>query len=597
MFNNLCRRIGEVEKLLGELTNQREMIVTIKNILGTETANSHESWKQFSQSITIPFLTLITSVIATYTADVEQAISVFYGFKYLLIVAAVLPFHYFVCCKEGPFLFLALLLNFLWVFFYAELHNVFNPIFNWASFMGASYLFANAVSIPVYFLLLGISLIAKATVLKHNSDKRSLSSELLESKKIIENQARELEQEKLRSASALRLISDEKQEIESVNGNLRSKLIANNNLLKHTNEELIKHNGELRQFSFMVSHNLRAPVAALKGLFNLINERQNGDNDLIGKVGEVLVNLDNLMYDLNKITNIRNEVYRTKEKVDINDELENIKDLLHADIEAFQVTIESDFSQEAYLYSVKSIVNSILFNLISNGIKYHSKNEPARIEVRTEEAGDFTILKVKDYGIGLDIKKNRKNLFRLYSRFNQDVEGRGIGLYLCKMQIESLGGTIEVESEVGEWTEFTVKFENVADVNRQVFFENQSGIIYRDESLGVNTVSWKKDIVFGSYKEIYSHIVALQAQYLSRRWVFDCSQQGRIPVEFHMWMQKNIIPSLDPSLNEVHLILANHHRKDALKEEVSKTVRLLEKQSIKVSSFDSREDFSNRFES
>lgn len=568
------------------------MIVTIKNFLGIDTANSSESWKQFSQSITIPFLALITSLVAGNIADVE-GVNLFYGFKYLLIVAAILPFHYF-GWKEGGYLFLALLLSFLLIVFYNELHDAFNPNFRRTSYMGASYLFVNAVSIPVYFLLIGICLISKATVVKYSSERKTLRNELQEGKGIIETQARELEQEKLKAESAFKLISNQKQEIESINANLRSKLITNNNLLKHTNEELIKHNGELRQFSFMVSHNLRAPVAALKGLFNLINERQNGDNDLIGKVGEVLVNLDNLMYDLNKITNIRNEVYRTKEKVNLNDELENIKDLFHSDIEAFQVNIESDFSKQGYVYSVKSIVNSILFNLISNGIKYHSKREQPRIEVKTEEANGFTILKVKDYGIGLDIKKNKKNLFRLYSRFNQDVEGRGIGLYLCRMQIESLGGTIDIESEVGEWTEFTVKFESSADVNRQVFFENESAIIYRDEDLGVNTVSWKKDIVFGSYKEIYSHIVALQAQYLSQRWVLDCSEQGHIPAEFHSWMQRNIIPSLDPSLKEVHIILKDK-MEDALKEGVSKTIKLLEKQSIKVLSFDSQEDFFRSF--
>ncbi|MEP1095855.1 MAG: HAMP domain-containing sensor histidine kinase [Cyclobacteriaceae bacterium] len=565
------------------------MILTVKNILGINIAKSGNLWRLFSQSVALPFLVLIASLVVGHMTNSELGTSLFYGFKYILIVATLLPFYYF-GLKERQGLFLSLFTGFVFILLYDQLHEISNSNFSAVFRLDEEYRFINLISIPFYFLLLGASLIAKSVFVKYSDERSSLISELEESRRLVEVQRQELEQRELSSATELKLLVAQNEEIESMNSNLRNKLITKNNLLKHTNEELIKHTGELRQFSFMVSHNLRAPVAALKGLFNLINERQNGDNDLIGKVGEVLVNLDNLMYDLNKITNIRNEVYRTKEKVNLKEELENIKGLLQTDIEAFDVQIESDFSSQEHIYSVKSIVNSILFNLVSNGIKYHSKSVQPRIQLRTEETDGFTILKVKDYGIGLDTVKNKKNLFRLYSRFNQDVEGRGIGLYLCKMQIESLGGQIDVASEVGEWTEFTVKFENSMDANRQVFFENRSAIIYHDEDLGMNTVSWKDDIVFGSYKEIYSHIVALQAQYLSKRWVIDCSEQGHIPTEFHLWMQRNIVPSLDISLKEIHLIL-NDRMDKALREEVKKTVRLLEKQDVSVSLFETKEDF------
>ncbi|MEP5613659.1 MAG: HAMP domain-containing sensor histidine kinase [Cyclobacteriaceae bacterium] len=545
-------------------------------------------WKQFWQSIIIPFLVLIASLFADNIAGANHGSSLFYGFKYILIIVALLPFHYF-GLRENRSLFFSLFIGFIFILLYDSLHQalssgIADPI------PEIEFQFVRAVSLPLYFLLLGVCLIAKATLVKHTQEREVLLKEVVDSKRLIENQRRELELMGQKSGSELKVISGQKEEIESINTNLRNKLITKNNLLKHTNEELIKHAGELRQFSFMVSHNLRAPVAALKGLFNLINERQNGDNDLISKVGEVLVNLDNLMYDLNKITNIRNEVYRTKEKVDLQDELENIKELLHADIDSFDVQIDSDFSKQEHVYSVKSIVNSILFNLVSNGIKYHSKGEQAKIQIWTEKTEGFTLLKVKDYGIGLDTVKNKKNLFRLYSRFNHDVEGRGIGLYLCKMQIESLGGRIDIESEVGEWTEFTVKFENSMATNRQVFFENQSAIMYHDEDLGMNTVSWKDDIVFGSYKEIYSHLVALQAQHLPKKWVIDCSSQGHIPAEFHLWMQRNIIPSLDISLKEIHLIL-NDNMDEVLREEMKTTKRLLEKQDVSVNLFENREDF------
>lgn len=562
------------------------MVLGIKNMWRIETTNPNGIWERFFQSITIPSLVLTISIGMVFISDMDMEISVFYGFKYLLILVAIIPFQYF-NLKENGYLFFALLPGFVFVLFYDDLHQIFKTGYHQSEVLDIGYLFLDLVSMPFYFFCLGIFLIMKATVLKSVSERETLLSGIEEDKELIEFQRHELEEEKMRSGNAFNLISDQKNEIESINTTLRSKLITKNNLLKHTNEELIKHNGELRQFSFMVSHNLRSPVAALKGLFNLINEPEHERNDLIGKMGEVLVNLDNLMFDLSKITNIRNEVYRTNEKVDLKEELEDIKQLLYSDIKTHKVNIEADFSQQRYVHSVRSIVNSILFNLISNGIKYHSKGRDPRIQIRTEEANGFTVLKVKDFGIGLDVKKNRKKLFKLYSRFNQDVEGRGLGLYLCRMQIESLGGEIDVQSEVGEWTEFTVRFENSMDVDRQVFFENQSAVIYHDTKSGMNTVNWKRDIVFGSYKEIYSHIVALQSQYLPESWIFDCSNQGHVPLEFHLWMRKNIVPSLDSSLREIHLIL-HDGVEDDLKVEFSKTVKLLEKQSVRVHVLDSK---------
>jgi signal transduction histidine kinase len=76
------------------------------------------------------------------------------------------------------------------------------------------------------------------------------------------------------------------------------------------------------------------------------------------------------------------------------------------------------------------------------------------IEVTTYEDDKFYILEVKDNGLGLDIKQNQDSLFKLYKRFHFHTDGKGLGLYLVKLQCESLGGSIRVESEINRYAKF-----------------------------------------------------------------------------------------------------------------------------------------------
>jgi signal transduction histidine kinase len=107
---------------------------------------------------------------------------------------------------------------------------------------------------------------------------------------------------------------------------------------------------------------------------------------------------------------------------------------------------------------VKSYLKSILYNFISNAIKYrHPKRKPS-IQITTKELADEVVMSIQDNGVGIDLRKHRQKLFGLYQRFHLDKEGKGMGLYLCKTQVEALGGRIEVQSEVGTGTKFDIYF-------------------------------------------------------------------------------------------------------------------------------------------
>ncbi|MBU2376349.1 MAG: HAMP domain-containing histidine kinase, partial [Bacteroidetes bacterium] len=130
---------------------------------------------------------------------------------------------------------------------------------------------------------------------------------------------------------------------------------------------------------------------------------------------------------------------------------------IETQIKNSKISILRSFDVRTMFYS-RSYFESIIINLLTNAIKYRSTDRPPIIQVSTTEDENYIILKVKDNGIGIDLNTNRKKLFGLYQRFSPTIEGKGIGLFMIKSHIESLKGRIEVESELGVGTVFSIFF-------------------------------------------------------------------------------------------------------------------------------------------
>jgi signal transduction histidine kinase len=78
----------------------------------------------------------------------------------------------------------------------------------------------------------------------------------------------------------------------------------------------------------------------------------------------------------------------------------------------------------------------------------------------THQKENYTTLIFQDFGIGIDLNRNRDKVFGLYQRFHNYPDSKGLGLYLVKSQVEAMGGTISIESEVDKGTTFTLIFKN-----------------------------------------------------------------------------------------------------------------------------------------
>ncbi|HKR06114.1 MAG TPA: ATP-binding protein [Bacteroidia bacterium] len=242
----------------------------------------------------------------------------------------------------------------------------------------------------------------------------------------------------------------------------RKKLLESERLLKETLElvaRLQQKNRDLRQFSDTLSHDLRAPVnrvLSLVSLFSREPELKINNKTIMENVASEITNLDNVITGLTTTISDRDEG-KQEEYMAFETELALLKKVLENEINESKAVITADFHKAAGIDTVKSYLYSIMYNLLSNAIKYRSPRVPLTIHLQTQLDNEFICLTVKDNGMGIDLNKNRDKLFGLYNRFHsKKIEGKGIGLNLVKAQAESLGGKVEVESEVNHGSTFKI---------------------------------------------------------------------------------------------------------------------------------------------
>ncbi|WP_181304708.1 PAS domain-containing sensor histidine kinase [Rufibacter sp. XAAS-G3-1] len=226
--------------------------------------------------------------------------------------------------------------------------------------------------------------------------------------------------------------------------------------------DLLQRNKDLEQFAYIVSHNLRAPVANIIGLSNLMRTL-GPENPTFFKSMEGLQisahKLDAVINDLNNVLQIRREVNERKEQVNLNQLVEDIKTMTSGLMAKENVSISTNFSDVDSLYTIKSYLHSIFANLISNSIKYRQAHQVPTIEIWSCKKGGKKIITFRDNGLGIDLKTHQHKIFGLYKRFHFHTDGKGMGLFMVKTQVEALGGKIQVQSEINQGTEFSIEFD------------------------------------------------------------------------------------------------------------------------------------------
>lgn len=226
--------------------------------------------------------------------------------------------------------------------------------------------------------------------------------------------------------------------------------------------DILQRNKNLEQFTYIVSHNLRLPVANILGFAEILKDNgldKEQQSDFLADLITSVEKLDEVVADLNQVLQIAGGIDENREHTGFSELMGNVINSIQNIIRNEDIKIVTDFSAYDSIYTIKSYMHSIFYNLIINSIKYRRKEVPLSITINSKVENGTVKLSFIDNGTGIDLEKNKDKIFGLYKRFHNHVEGKGMGLFMVKNQVETLGGKINVNSKINEGTEFILEFE------------------------------------------------------------------------------------------------------------------------------------------
>lgn len=227
--------------------------------------------------------------------------------------------------------------------------------------------------------------------------------------------------------------------------------------IKKTLEILSEQNQRLNNFAHIVSHNLRSHAGNFKMLLDIIDKETDPSilKECMTHLKTNSIELSETISNLKDLVEIQSNLKPTKVPLNLSYYLNKVLNTLSEELIKHDVDIFIKIPKNTTVDFNPAYLESILLNFTTNAIKYSKPEINPRIEYHFSEDNELTI---KDNGLGIDLKKHGNSLFGMYKTFHKHPNSRGIGLFISKNQIESMGGSITVESTVGEGSNFKIKF-------------------------------------------------------------------------------------------------------------------------------------------
>lgn len=233
-------------------------------------------------------------------------------------------------------------------------------------------------------------------------------------------------------------------------------------LLGIQNDRLNKLNKELDQFIYSASHDLKAPLASLLGLINLLKAelKSNEHDEYIDLMEGSVKKLENHIKDIIQYSK-NHQLDICRQEIKLKTKIEAIIDQLKYQKGAEAIQIQLDIKEKVTFYSDPMRMNMILFNLISNAFKYHDSTKAEQlISISCTVTAKAAFITVADNGMGIE-EKHIEKIFDLFYRANEKSNGSGLGLFITKEACDKLGGVIKVKAEPGIGCAFTIILPNL----------------------------------------------------------------------------------------------------------------------------------------
>jgi PAS domain S-box-containing protein len=243
--------------------------------------------------------------------------------------------------------------------------------------------------------------------------------------------------------------------------------VRKNSELEATKVHLQNKVSQLEELSYIIAHNLRGPAANIKLLTDALLAQTNSDSpegklrgaftveEGLTFIQDASTSLMNSLASLMKIAEVKLNKNVPVVACDVEGVVNEVMTQLQSAMFEKQAKISLSLDVKIIHYP-KAYLESILYNFISNALKYHRSGVPPDITICTKMENDKVQLSVRDNGLGIDMERHGDKIFKLNQVFHAGHDSKGFGLYLTKTQVESLGGNISVESKPDEGTEFVV---------------------------------------------------------------------------------------------------------------------------------------------
>ncbi len=398
----------------------------------------------------------------------------FFIYRFFLLAISIIPLLVF-GTKNRKELFINLLPSFIGTVFFEYIHKLFGVSFFDFSYSDPYFYLFDILIALAYFCLVGfllnqISISEKfeskmyeqQRILKEkNNELHHMNSFINEQNHEMNAQADNLKESHDALVKASKIIEKQKQLLINQNKSLEQQVDEKTRDLSRVNEELIINNNEMRQFSHTLSHNLKSPVATFQGLLNLIEQKDlnESNKELLNYLNESVSKMQDVFSDMNEMLELRNTLYLSTEPVDLQKEIDELYNRFYSEIQLNRIAFNYDLNGHKIIKTNGKRLNGILYQLISNSIKFRSEARTPEISIQIKKERDNFCIKVRDNGIGIDLAKYGNKLFYPYQRFHMHILGKGLGLYLVKLQAESLGGKVNIRSEPDRFTEVEVLFQ------------------------------------------------------------------------------------------------------------------------------------------
>ncbi|QHT70726.1 HAMP domain-containing histidine kinase [Rhodocytophaga rosea] len=214
---------------------------------------------------------------------------------------------------------------------------------------------------------------------------------------------------------------------------------------------------DLDSFVYTASHDLRSPLNNIETLLNFLKEEITDEKENTALYMELMrksvVDLKNTLQDLTTVTEIHTG--DGKELVNLADVIKEVKVAHYNQIEETKASIEVDLAVPL-LHIPKRHAKSLVYNMLSNALKFRSTDRQLHVKISSRIKGDNILVSFSDNGIGIR-KEDHGKVFMIFKRFNPEIAGRGVGMYLVKRVIDLNEGSIYLESQEKVGTTFHVE--------------------------------------------------------------------------------------------------------------------------------------------